>query len=302
MAAVAYVTSDSMLQFNEDDLLIVDASDQAIESGQTSAPLLRRAFENGVALYSCRTLHAKVMLFDGVAVIGSANVSQSSERSLIEAALLTDHPSTVSMTRAFLQKLQDNSTLISKRFIERICSLEVKKSNRRRFDTLKRPDFSVKLDTPLTWLVSVSWADEERYESERPYIEKGSEKAEKLLSKSSSEIGWIRFTQDKPRFVREAKVGDSVIQIWSDSAKSKIPDTVFPHATILLRQREPSCIRFFIEHPANVDKTSLTWRQFIKLTKRVGLPFNVGRYTTRLLPEEYSDALAALWKESKKRK
>lgn len=302
LVAVAYVTSDNIIRFKEGDLFIVDASDQAIRSGQTSAPLLKRAFEGGVDLYSCPNLHAKVMLLDGVAVVGSANISQSSERSLIEVALLTDNPAVVSATRNFLQKLQDHSTLIDQSFIRRISSLEVVRSAGRRFYLSKKPRLKIKLNTPRTWLVSVTWMDEGRYEKEIPYAEKGAEEAEKLLNKPSSEVGWIRFTKDRSRFVKEAKAGDSVIQISSKSMKSRKPDTVYFHTPILLRQKEPNCTRFFFEHPTNAERTTLTWGQFTKLAKRIGLPFKVGRHTTRLLPEEYSEALVALWKESKKRK
>ncbi len=299
MAAVAYVTNDNCVKFEEGDLLIVDASNEAIESGQTSAPLLRRAFKKGAELYSCRGLHAKVMLFGGIAVIGSANISQSSERSLVEAALLTDNPDIVAMARNFIEKLRENSKLIDKGFINRINALKVKRPVRRSFNPSKKRGLEIKLNTPRTWLVSVTLLDEERYEEEIPYAERGAEKAEELLNKSSSEVGWIRFTQGRSRFLREAKPFDSVIQIWRDSSKSKKPNAVYFHAPILSRQKEPTCTRFFFERYANAERNALTWSQFTKLAKRAGIPFKVGHYTTRLLPNEYSSALAVLWKEAK---
>lgn len=301
MAAVAYVTNDNSIKFEEGDLLIVDASNEAIESGRTSAPLLRRAFKKGAELYSCRGLHAKVMLFDGIALVGSANISQSSERSLVEAVLLTDNPNIVAMARNFIEKLRENSKLMDMSFINRINALKVERPIRKGFNPSKKRGLKIKINTPRTWLVSVTWLDEERYEEEITYAERGAEKAKELLSKSSSEVGWIRFTQAKSRFLREAKPFDSVIQIWSDSTKSKRPDAVYFHAHILSRQKEPTCTRFFFEDYANAERNALTWSQFKKLAKQVGVPFKVGRYTTRLLPDEYSSALASLWKEAKNR-
>jgi hypothetical protein len=298
MAAVAYVTSESV-RFGAGDLLITDASKQAIESGQTSAAVLRDAYERGAELFSCPGLHAKVMLFDGVAVIGSANISRSSEDSLIEAALITDHPAAVSMTRAFLRKLQDDSEAIGESFLRRISAIKVKRrvGGRR---AKKRPGVSVKLGQHRTWVIGLHDVDPERYPAEVGYVESGYEKAYEVASGSEAEVAWIRITKDRSRFSREAKVGDTVIQIGSESPKHKSPYAVHNGLTILHRQKEPNCTRFFVEYPPKAK--ALTWRQFQSLTKQVGLPYKLGRYSARLLPEEYADALNALWGESGRRK
>src|SRR5690348_15071619 len=94
-AAIAYVTNE-LIEFRKGDVLIADASDHAIRCGATSATLLRRLNGRGVEIYSCNQLHAKVLLFGGTAVIGSANMSTSSKDKLVEAAVLTDHVSLVS--------------------------------------------------------------------------------------------------------------------------------------------------------------------------------------------------------------
>ena len=41
VAAVAYVTDDEIVQFGEGDLLVVDASDNAIKTGQTDRRVLK---------------------------------------------------------------------------------------------------------------------------------------------------------------------------------------------------------------------------------------------------------------------
>lgn len=94
-AAVAYVTDDRYLKFGEGDVLVTDASDEAIKSGQTSASLLESALRRKATIASISGLHSKVYVFDRCAVIGSANLSRESERRT-EAALLTDQPTVVS--------------------------------------------------------------------------------------------------------------------------------------------------------------------------------------------------------------
>jgi hypothetical protein len=55
-AAVAYVTSEEYVKFGDGDVLITDASDQAIASGQTNAKLLARAHRRRAQLFSLPAL------------------------------------------------------------------------------------------------------------------------------------------------------------------------------------------------------------------------------------------------------
>jgi phosphatidylserine/phosphatidylglycerophosphate/cardiolipin synthase-like enzyme len=58
----------------------------------------------GVLLYACADLHAKILLLDDVAIIGSGNMSSSSENRMVEAALISDHASVVDRRSAVLLK------------------------------------------------------------------------------------------------------------------------------------------------------------------------------------------------------
>lgn len=124
-AAVAYVTSTSQVPFRGGDTLVVDASDQAVTTGQTSAELLQDLFSRGVHLYSLRSLHAKVYAFDGVVIVGSCNLSESSRTRLREAAIRTDDQYTVNAVRSFIQELQQSADPIDQTFISRIRDLPV---------------------------------------------------------------------------------------------------------------------------------------------------------------------------------
>src|SRR5438067_13355122 len=61
-AAVAYVGTDSFLRFGKGDTLVVDASEESIVAGRTSASVLKRAMNRGAQVYSVSRLHAKVIL------------------------------------------------------------------------------------------------------------------------------------------------------------------------------------------------------------------------------------------------
>jgi hypothetical protein len=60
-AAIAYVTSDAHLKFGGGDVLVCDASDDAISAGQTSAEILRKAHARGAKIYSSPAVDADEM-------------------------------------------------------------------------------------------------------------------------------------------------------------------------------------------------------------------------------------------------
>lgn len=134
-AAVAYVSSDVVIKFGDGDLLVTDASDNAALAGQTSGRLLGRARNRGARIVSVAALHAKVMLFDTTAVIGSANISARSFRQLIEAVVVTDTRDLVRAARTFIQELADSGDEVDDTRVQALIELE---SLRPRSATLPR--------------------------------------------------------------------------------------------------------------------------------------------------------------------
>ena len=89
-AAIAYVSDDCPIAFRRGDLLITDASDASLRGGRTSARFLARAVDAGVDVRSHERLHAKVLLLDSRAVVGSANASRTSETLVEAVAVVSD--------------------------------------------------------------------------------------------------------------------------------------------------------------------------------------------------------------------
>lgn len=296
-AAVAYVTTGETLLFGEGDLLIVDASDHAIKTGQTSAPVLENALRKGSEIYSNPSLHAKLILFDSCALIGSANISKYSRDTLLETAVLTDHPSVMSAARAYLERLKKRSQRIDSRFIRHILSLEVVRHWKPLFFPKKPRRTSIRLKTHRTWLIGVSELEEDKYKAEAQDVRRGEKAAEKRKEKLSSEVSWIRWT-GAGRFRKLACEGDSVIQIWR-SLGAKRPSEVYRHYPILLKQAKPKWTRFYVEQSENAETETLTWGAFKRLAKQIGISERIGPRTERLLTEEESNSLDALWRRSR---
>jgi phosphatidylserine/phosphatidylglycerophosphate/cardiolipin synthase-like enzyme len=165
VAAIAYVTTDAHLAFHKGDTLVCDASDNAIKCGETSAQTLKRLFETGVRLFSCPGLHAKSLVSDDLAIIGSSNLSVSSATSLIEASLVTRRFQARSQVRAFIHKLLPISSPIDSDFLVRALDLPV--SVRPRGGAVRA--WRIEPPTNKTWVVSTTPLSEQIKEREAEF-------------------------------------------------------------------------------------------------------------------------------------
>jgi len=129
-AAIAYLTRSLPLRLKREDVLIVDATEGAISSGQTSASELEKLLKKGLHLFSHNGLHAKVIILDAELFVSSANLSDSSMNRLFEAGIYTDNPNTVSEAVGMIERLIETSTPIDDNFVARIKALPVVKKFR----------------------------------------------------------------------------------------------------------------------------------------------------------------------------
>ena len=291
-AAIAYVTKSSPLALKAGDLLVVDASDGAIASGQTSAGVLSSILKKGVLVYSHNGLHAKVIIADSVLFSSSANLSESSISKLLEAGIETDNPNTVSGAVGMIEKLIETSATIDRVFIARIRKIEVKKhfggSKSKARATAKGHRDAV------SWLLGVHTVEDPKNPEELRRIERGTAKAEEFKSNPKSSTSWIRYGL-KAR-IRAARRGDNIVVIHRET-DSASPQRVYHHAPVLLVQEEPTCIRVFYEELPNAKKKSLAWSRFKKLAKIVGLPAGLSKNTVRQLTDKTSDDLNDYWEQ-----
>lgn len=105
--AVAYVGPNGarQLHLRRGSRLVVDASEHAVKSSQTSPMELLRWLRRGVEVFTRSSLHAKVYVFGREVYVGSANVSERSFGQLCEALIKTRERSAVADAREFVQSL-----------------------------------------------------------------------------------------------------------------------------------------------------------------------------------------------------
>lgn len=123
-AAVAYYSAGSRVHFGKGDTLIVDATEDAIRGGQTSALMLLQAAEHGAEVFSHSSLHAKILLTPEAALVGSANLSASSTR-LREAGVVLTQPSEVHAVREYIKQLRSEATKLSTTALRALAALPV---------------------------------------------------------------------------------------------------------------------------------------------------------------------------------
>jgi len=294
-AAIAYVGESPPIIFGKGDLLVVDASDSSIKSGRTSARALAAFHKAGAELFSYPHLHAKVMLLDDWAVVGSANASRPSEIVYLEAAVITDRPDITGQVERLISELAERSALINEPFLERILRLPVVKAPfvppRR-----GRRQLAPTLSSPCAWLVSL-W-EEASYPGDEAQIEAITKEEQKKVGRKAGEVAWF-FWSGRTGFPAKAKVGDIVVECWRPRAKINTTRSVrvFRHARLLRIFKEPGvkATTFHCLWPPDSARTAMSWTAFTWLATSAGIKRKLTYRSTVQLSEQESAALFELW-------
>jgi hypothetical protein len=118
-AAIAYVGTKApqLLRLEAGDVLVVNAGPESLLARATDPEALATFIKHGVAVYSARTLHAKMLATRRSAVIGSANASRHSE-SMWEAVTITTDTAAVQAVKDHVTALRDASRAVDDDFLD----------------------------------------------------------------------------------------------------------------------------------------------------------------------------------------
>lgn len=247
--AVAYFGKGGaeMLPLISGSCLVVDASELAVKTGQTSPKELMKLYDKGVSIYSYPRLHAKVFVLNSVLFIGSTNVSGNSSGNLQEAVLKTSD-----------RKLIEQA----KRFVESLCISELGYERLKQLDKIYRPPIipgwkkrkephkAVSKDEgiPNFFVYRISNMLDYSDGYEEP-LEQGRKEAErKRIKKSRHRIQEIQWAGKMP-----FKEGDVVVMLFRDYGI----EMIYPPGTIIniKKWKKNSRAFIFIEIPDKEEKS-----------------------------------------------
>ena len=189
------------------DLLIVRLDEGTVKSGQTSPFEIARYLRRGVEVHTDSRLHAKVFVFGKTVVVGSTNVSATSEGWLREAVVELSDPRAVSAASAFVHSLRgDVVTLNDAARLEKLYSPPKMPAGR---GARSQPATLGKGQSVL-WavkLVSEGWDDEDFKQRDA-----GAPLARKKL-RNSKHFVVDEFCWNQKGFGAHVRVGQRVLQV-----------------------------------------------------------------------------------------
>jgi hypothetical protein len=251
-----------------------------------------------VQLYDCADLHAKILLLGNVAIIGSGNMSSSSERRMVEAALISDHGSVVAGVASLIEQLVKQSLQLDKEKIAQLCKIKVIRRGGRTGAVSKRRKTRISKLGNQTWIVGVRELRQDPKPQEQRLIDRATRSLQEQLGASDDDFSSIKW-HVRGRFTRECRTGDLLIQVWR-SAKAKRPSEVLKAVPVLLKQPTKSWTRFYVAEPSG-SHPGVTWRQFKRLLREVGYPRQVKAGSVQLVEPDFADTINQKWNSAAKR-
>jgi hypothetical protein len=191
-------TGGSLLHLKRGDVLVCDASEQAVRLGATDPLVLMALKRKGVAVHSFKGLHAKCSVVGRRAWVGSANASRNSRDNLLEAAVEVTDGSTVAEVRAWIQRLAAGSPELDEAELERLTRFrpEHAPASSIPYEMLELP-----VDAKRLYLTGFDWGVSRKATSVANRSQADVRKAAQTERLRSSALDWFEWN-GKPAFVR----------------------------------------------------------------------------------------------------
>jgi hypothetical protein len=282
-AAIAYVTTNDV-GLRSGDTLVTDASLGSIRAGHTDAKLLLKLYDEGVAIYSLEGLHSKVVLFGRIAVVGSANMSRSR---LTEASILTDDPVITAGVAAFIKAMTVRRNELSRTDIKRLCGVKVV---RRGYNPSRSIGSRNGKIGNRTWIVSVQELQDEPTVQQQRRIDRRVKEINKARG-VAEDYEWIRWTR-MSRFARECRAGDNLFEVFRPLGRKR--PVVYRGVRVLLRDREPTLVRFYVQASERSTDT-VSWSRFKRILAAAGCSRRVTQNSVLQIENDLADAIHRKW-------
>jgi hypothetical protein len=220
-------------------------------------------------------------VFDGKAIIGSANASHNSSDNLVEAAVLTTDKDVVSTARGFVRSLMGEQ--ITPAYL-RICKKKFRPPQPNgKTDTAAHPTVWVHRNEPLI-----------RQNSRlKRALNRGTLTAERRLKNQRLfEVDWMTYGANSS-LAKEARIGDLFISIWLEEDGRLL---VYPPKRIInIEPYKDGTMKklIFLESPKSPRR--IKWKEFRKVLKRGGISKPSENMYRKITNPELKHLLLGLW-------
>jgi hypothetical protein len=290
LAAVAYFGSGgaSFLPLRSGDQLVVDMSLGAAKQGVTDPKEIQKLLKRGVAVYTRRNLHAKLLAIDGCVIVSSANVSRNAREQLDEAAMFSTEATAVSA---------------AKRYIRSMCSEPVREAHLKECLAVYRPPSFKAAKTvqqpprnaqrAKLWFVGgLHYIKSEKDQDVIDWLERAAEA--EMLNPEKCELHWIRFSS-RPKWFSEIQRQDWVIDCVR--AGKRRHEVGPPVQVIRKREYKSSNGKTYhmlmVESPVDGECMSLT--EFQSRWRKIAPRKVVPKRTQPISDTGLADSLLRLW-------
>jgi hypothetical protein len=212
VAAIAYVTK-GLLDMRRGDILVCDASELSVKTGQTDPKVLLAHVRKGVSVWSHPGLHAKAIVRGQVAVVGSANSSNASAAGYLAelVAILRRRPA-VAAIRDRIEVIARRSIALDPVTLGRLSRLF---KPRREFQPMRK-----RVVGKRTQIKARAWCIGTHYSDEHADVERARQRGLPLADKSAK---FMLGRQWRGRY----RIDDDVSWDNSRAEKFELGDQIF---------------------------------------------------------------------------
>ena len=293
-AAVAFMGRGGadLLPLKKGDTLVVNLGIQTVKQGLTSPREIRRLIRRGVRVFTRSTLHAKFFLCDRALVVGSANVSNNSQRVLDEAACLTTDPSALRRAANYFDKLCTEP--VRPEYLK-LCLQAYRPPI---FDARSAPRVNARsqriIEAKLWFISGLSYRDLPEVETKSAeQIEKRA--AKELRKAKGTRVDFTHYPR-KPVYFSHIRAGDWIVLCIADSGSKR-----FVHAPqqVLGMESYPrgdGKKRYLLLSEAPDNGQEITLAQFRPRVRRLVPKLDTERPRTMAIESiESADAILKFW-------
>lgn len=293
-AAVAFLGDGGadLLPLKKGDTLVVNLGLQTVKQGATSPKEIQRLIKRGVQVFTRSNLHAKFFICDDALLVGSANISNNSQKVLDEAAsLTTDKPA--------LRRAAD--------FFDRLCTEPVRPAYLKlclenyhppAFKPVGKTDKTVRqkrvLEAKLWFIGGLRYRDiPEAEECSASGIQE--EAAKRLQHSKGTHADYIH-NSSKPRYFDDIRVGDWIVTCIANSEGQRFvhsPQQVLGHESY---SRGNGKRRYLLLSEAPDRGQTMPLSQFRQHIRSTAPKLDTERPRTMAITSiEIADAILSLW-------